>query len=706
MPAIERLVNLAGSDPGFYILALHSYMESYLKKEAPIDYTETGYGDFGRNIMKLGDYIGQEYEHFNSDLKCFRAIAREHRITNEVRHEFKDFTSAEATQATFLFLQFCRLCRINEGAALAQLEGTLEHWNERRSRKVEIDELRKLKWDIFRSQRENRKLLEQLEQWQAEKSEYDEMLLQMDVLNSQLALYEKKDSAAAERNKKLRDERFKLKEKLRDKEKQLEKYKSIATYSYNLKRMVAYTRTRLDYERSLIRLTNEQKEVLGRIDLESDYLIRGAAGTGKTFLLLESMRKAIIDRNESLWNDGSFVLLAYTKTLVKYNRYITKIMKLDSRTDDMIGTVDAYLNGLLRETGKGVIDYKIMQELCRRHNDQTLFEDWKQLLCEVEDFLYWNGVTREEYIDLAIDRRGMSVPLSTAKRVLVWEIKEKMEEEMLSSGRLSRGFSRSIIESCAEPGGIDTIFVDEAQDLSPQELRILKKTVRKGVILAGDLGQSLYSIQPPYSRSGLKIQGRTSFLRTNFRSTHSIHDLALRFRSGEDGDESSAFRDGPQPELFTAPETAELYTLLTRRIHFLIDVLEYDPENIFILVANSVMEKKVARMVYESGYDTINIKDDAFDFLNSGQIRISPFHSGKGLDMPVVLLFLPRLFPANEESFNGETSEKMLRNLIYVCMTRAMDMLNVFMKDEPDHPVLVDLQNAFEEVNRLSSKDI
>ncbi|MBN2656056.1 MAG: AAA family ATPase [Spirochaetales bacterium] len=703
MSAIERLVNLAGSDPGFYILALHSYMESYLKNEAPIVYSETGYGDFGRNIMQLGEHIGQQYETFNPDLKCFKAIAREHRITNEVRHEFKDFTSAEATRSTFLFLQFCRLCRISESAALAQLEATLEHWNERRSRKVEMDELRKLKWDIFRSQRENRKLHEQLEQWQAEKSEYDEMLLQMDVLNSQLALFEKKDSAAVERNKKLRDERFALREKLREKEKQLEKYKSIASYSYNLKRLVAYTRTRLDYERSLIRLTNEQKEVLNRIDLDSDYLIRGAAGTGKTFLLLEAMRKSILDRSESLWNDGSFVLLAYTKTLVKYNRYITRIMKLDSRTDDMIGTVDAYLNGLLRETGKGSVDYRIMQELCRKHHDPDLFGDWKQLLCEVEDFIYWNGVSREEYIDRSIERKGMSVPLNTSKREKVWKLKERMEEEMLSRSRLSRGFSRCLIEGRAAPEGIDTFFIDEAQDLSPQELRILKKTARKGVILAGDLGQSLYSIQPPYSRSGLKIQGRTSFLKTNFRSTRSIHDLALRFRSGEAGDESSAFRDGPHPELFTAGETEELYGLLNKRIHFLIDVLEYDPENIFILVANSAMEKKVARMVYEGGYDTVNIKDDAFDFLNSGQIRISSFHSGKGLDMPVVLLFLPRIFSANEESLDDATSERMLRNLIYVCMTRAMDMLNLFMKDEPDHPVLADLQKAFDDVNRISS---
>ena len=703
MSSISRLVNLAGSDPGFYILALHSYMENYLKNESPVLYTEYGYGDFGRSIMKLGEHISEQYSQYNPDLKCFKAIAKEHRITSEVRHDFKDFTSAEATQATFLFLQFCRLVQIDEGSALAQLEETLEHWNERRSRKIEIEELKKLKWDVFQSQRENKQLHAELEEWQVKKKEYDELHLEMDVLNSQLALFNKTDKSTSNKNDKLRKERVALKEKLKDKEKQLEQFKSIATYSYNLKRMVAYTRTRLDYERSIVRLTIEQKEVLNRIDLEKDYLIKGAAGTGKTYLILETMRKAISERKESLWDDGSFVLLAYTKTLVKYNRYITRIMKLDTGSTDLIGTVDSYMNGLLRKLNKGFVDFNILNNLCRKYNDTSVFENYRQLVCELEDFIYWNGISREEYIEEGIERRGMSIPLNRGKREIVWLIKEKIEKEMLSLKKLSKGFSHSIILETLPESSIDTFFIDEAQDLSPLELSILKNIARKGIIMAGDLGQSIYGIQSPYKRSGINIQGHTYFLKTNFRSTHSIHDLARRFRNNQENEVSTAFRDGPHPELFTAEATEELYTLLNQRIHFLIDVLEYDPDNIFILVANTSMEKKVSRMVFESGYDTVNVKDDAFDFLNSREIRISPFHSSKGLDMPVVLLFLPKLFAVNAESYNGDTTELLQRNLLYVCMTRAMDMLNVFMKENPESDILKDLKRSFEESVETSS---
>ena len=48
------------------------------------------------------------------------------------------------------------------------------------------------------------------------------MHLELDVLNSQLALYEKKESTSSVKNKTLRKERFDLKEKLKEKEKELE----------------------------------------------------------------------------------------------------------------------------------------------------------------------------------------------------------------------------------------------------------------------------------------------------------------------------------------------------------------------------------------------------------------------------------------------------------------------------------------------------
>jgi hypothetical protein len=75
MSSISRLVNLAGSDPGFYILALHSFIEKYLKYDSPVPYIEYSYGSFGKNIVNLGEHISHSQQSYNPNLKCFQAIS-------------------------------------------------------------------------------------------------------------------------------------------------------------------------------------------------------------------------------------------------------------------------------------------------------------------------------------------------------------------------------------------------------------------------------------------------------------------------------------------------------------------------------------------------------------------------------------------------------------------------------------------------------
>ena len=59
--------------------------------------------------------------------------------------------------------------------------------------------------------------------------------------------------------------------------------------------MTVYTRTRLDFERSLVRLTAEQSKVLAQIKLNRDFLVKGSAGTGKSLVLIKALEKALAD---------------------------------------------------------------------------------------------------------------------------------------------------------------------------------------------------------------------------------------------------------------------------------------------------------------------------------------------------------------------------------------------------------------------------
>jgi superfamily I DNA/RNA helicase len=75
-------------------------------------------------------------------------------------------------------------------------------------------------------------------------------------------------------------------------------------------------------------------------------------------------------------------------------------------------------------------------------------------------------------------------------------------------------------------------------------------------------------------------------------------------------------------------------------------------------------------------------------------IRLSTLHSSKGIEFPVVLLFLPNL--GFQGSYDERAAETMQRNLLYVALTRAMDLVVLFTMDKLKEAVLADLAEAIE----------
>ncbi|MGA2478316.1 MAG: hypothetical protein ABSG63_06145 [Spirochaetia bacterium] len=126
-----------------------------------------------------------------------------------------------------------------------------------------------------------------------------------------------------------------------------------------------------------------------------DFLMRGGAGTGKTIVLLHAWGRARRD----LFTPRT-VLLTYTTTLVKYDRYLAELLKA-SEDPGLIQTADSFF---------------------RRSN--TGFMSSAELTTEVEDFLFANMVSKSESLEKRVARRGMRRPLSAAQRVLVWQIRD------------------------------------------------------------------------------------------------------------------------------------------------------------------------------------------------------------------------------------------------------------------------------------------
>jgi hypothetical protein len=686
---MSRLSRLVGTDEGFFLLALHSFVESFICDVFPsYKYANS----FPTLLWDYKDFLKASGRVDFQDLQAIIRIAKEHPTANKVRHSFLPLGKEEAVAATYNFLAFCRASGISH-PFLETLKASLKVWDEKVSPLQKSQELGRLKFDLFLAQRENKKLLQQAGAARDAEAKAEQLEADLKQRAAELARERARAEGKTERVDALRAELNNLTMQKKTIADELAKFRDLNLYVEHLNRFTIYTRTRRDYERSFMRLSAEQQAALDAIAPGHDFLVRGGAGTGKTIVLLHAYGRA---RRELFARRT--VLLTYTTTLVKYDRYLADLLRASE--DPMhIQTADSFFLSRLRSIDPSWnVDYDAVDTLAKRWNT-TGFMSNGELATEVEDFLLANMVTRAEYVEDRVARRGMRQPLSQAQRAQVWEIRDLVVGAMEDMGVFSKNYSRiKIIEAMptgADTGAIELAFVDESQDLTAADLKALKLICKSGVIMAGDAGQAIYGLGSPYKRAGIDISGRTKILRTDFRTTCPIHDLAEKYRElcgpdiDGDGVATHAFREGPSPELYRAGTREDLLKLLVEKASLFIEKLGYDPENITVLAPSKTDVGLIQDRLSRRGIKSANIRDDSFSFTAEGLVRVTTLHSSKGLDFPVVLLYLPSLPIAGE--YDEKSADALARNLIYVAMTRAMDNLNVFVMEEAKERAITEL---------------
>jgi superfamily I DNA/RNA helicase len=312
--------------------------------------------------------------------------------------------------------------------------------------------------------------------------------------------------------------------------------------------------------------------------------------------------------------------------------------------------------------------------------------------------------------------------LGREQRKQVWRIRDVLAERMEAEGRFSKNYARikllrelqqgrtgagpaGEVASGEQPAGESAsrlrdarlLFIDETQDLTAADLAVLKELTGGYLIMAGDVDQTLYSLASPYARAGIDLAGKTRLLTTNFRNSVQIQRVADRFRelSPKGHFDLSvrprAFREGPPPELYVADGPEDARRLLIRKLMLLHVQLGYDPDNIGILAPRTHHLETLSADVAAEGFRPVIITARDFDFAAEGTLRLSTLHSAKGLDFPVVLLYLPEI--ERRHAYHEESVERLLRNLVYVGLTRAMENLNVFTVPQED-PIIRDVTAA------------
>jgi len=702
--AIKRLIALGGTDEGFYVLALHAFVEGFCNSLKP---GFTYYANFNEVIDFLIEYLDRHGKLDINGRRSLVRLAKEHDLGNRVRHQFSSLLSEEAIASTHNFLGFCAAFSIVD-PGLADLKAAQGLW-EKRSAPLEIvRELERTRSMLAGKEKNEVAFQDQISKLTDLERSLREITLKANAYDRSLA--ELKETAA-HRAEKVDELRNRLNDAARERDKvlgELEQYKDLGTYIEYLERFTAYTRTRLDYERSVLILSQEQEDAVQAIRDRGDYAVRGSAGTGKTLVLLHALEHHMEGAGNDLFEpDGKIILLTYTNTLVKYSRYLADIVGRHGASP-LIATADSYLLGLLRSSIPGAsIDFKAPRNTIPGYNSTSFFSD-DELAVEIEEVIWGNLVTRDEYLEKHILRKGMKQPLGRQQRETVWVIQEKLRDSLLVAKKYSRNLAAMVLVSRFEhepsgsnPNSADRIFIDEAQDLPTAMVRVMKVMSRHGVVLAVDDGQSIYKVGAPYLRAGLGVTGHIKTLKVNYRNTRQVHEFAerlLAFNQTSDSGiagtmmelkDSSSSREGPAPEVVRAATEHGLLAALVKYVQLATGRLGYDPENIGILAPSNAALDRIKDALGRAGLEAGGIRDDDFEFTKPGVIRLVTMHSSKGIEFPVTMLYVPTLVDA--EDYDERSIRLLQRNLLYVSITRAMDYAVILTLENPKNPVLQEL---------------
>jgi superfamily I DNA/RNA helicase len=310
-------------------------------------------------------------------------------------------------------------------------------------------------------------------------------------------------------------------------------------------------------------------------------------------------------------------------------------------------------------------------------------------------------VTRDQY--LKVRRPGRGVALNRTRRNAVWDIIESYRAGAAAEG--STDFdekaaiaAQSLDDSGARPA--DHVLVDEAQDLSPCRLLLVRALAAPGpndLFLAEDSHQRIYGQRITLGRYGINIVGRSRRLTLNYRTTHENLRYALDILAGEQYtnlDEEPettvgyrSARRGPKPTIVTADSLTDQYDKIADLVRTWIKE-GTAPESIGLLVPTRKDAESLPRALGD--------RDVAVAFVDrdkSGPPKtpvVMTMHRAKGMEFAKAVLVgvgeksLPRAYLI--DAIPEEDRDDMLRrerSLLYVAATRARDELVVMYVGEP-----------------------
>ncbi|MBE1877562.1 UvrD-helicase domain-containing protein [Myceligenerans pegani] len=453
------------------------------------------------------------------------------------------------------------------------------------------------------------------------------------------------------------------------------------------------------------------------------FRLSGGAGTGKTVVLLHRAR--LLQRRNPA---ARIVLTTYNKTLaatLKTNLLILDkgvvLAKSPGERGIHVGTVDAVAWHLVAKAAGHGLDFEdaarilfgapraglvpatstqdVWARALRRSGDD-LPEALRSTDFLESEYAYvvvpQRITTRDAY--LRARRQGRGVALGRAQRAGVWTVVETYRALAAEEGTTDYDEKSMLtaiaLDATARAAGrrvADHVLVDEAQDLTPARLLLLRALSAPGpddLFVAEDSQQRIYVPRTVLARYDIHVTGRSRRLALNYRTTAQNLDYASSVLAGHEfvdlEDDAIAdsglrsARSGPVPAFSRHATAAEAYGATARTVRdWLADGVP--PETIAALVRTGNEATALHQRLLRDDLPVQHV--GAKDMPGGGRVVVMTMHRSKGMEFRNVVVLdaatgATRSLDRLPEGDRPDVQQRE-RSLLYVATTRARDRLSI-----------------------------
>lgn len=427
--------------------------------------------------------------------------------------------------------------------------------------------------------------------------------------------------------------------------------------------------------------------------------VTGSAGTGKTVVAMHRAR-ALARRNLRVLLT-SFVTTLCDNLQRNLRKFCTKaelaritVSTIDKQALSIARKIDGKLQPAVPEQVK-----KLVTELAGRYAAQFppgfVVAEWDAVV-DAQGLATW-----AEY--RTASRTGRGKPLSVADRKVLWQVYGNalatLETRHEATWSILCRRAISALDTGEVQSPFDAVIVDELQDLRPTALRLIRALVSahpEHLMLVGDAGQRIYAGKVALSSLGIDVRGRSHVLRINYRTTEQIRRAAdlVEAESTDDLDDGTEDRTstrsllrGPAPTFVGFPTRPAELTDAVRWIKEC-RARGIAAEEIAVFARTAKRADEVEAKLSTSGVAAAGLDDEQ---VTPGAIQVGTMHRAKGLEFKAVLVIdasadalpSPGLMKAAVDPQDRDNALARERQLLYVAMTRARDLLRVTWTAKP-----------------------